>query len=209
MAAEYPEKLEELKTLFLEEAKDNKDLGIGAGNWLRLHPEDMQPSPYKSWNFTQKTRRMPEFSAPGLGKRNNTVTIDLEVPENANGVLYALGGSGGGLTLFIKNGKLTYEYNMFLIENYSTTTEKIPAGKHQIVIETQLERPGAPAVVTITVDGKEAAVCQVERTVPVAFSATETFDVGVDLGAPVSLIYREQAPFTYNGEIHSVKVDLN
>ncbi len=208
VAAEYPEKLEELKALFLEEAKDNKDLPIGAGNWLRLHPEDMLSSPYTSWNFTQSTRRMPEFSAPGLGKRNNTVTIDLEVPENANGVLYALGGSGAGLSLFMKNGRLTYEYNMFLIENYSATTGKIPAGEHQIVIKTELESPGAPAVVTLSIDGKEAAVCQVKRTVPLAFSATETFDVGVDLGAPVSLTYRDQAPFEYNGVINSVKVEM-
>ena len=209
VAAKYPEKLEELKALFLEEAKDNKDLPIGAGNWLRLHPEDMLSSPYTNWNFSQSTRRMPEFSAPGLGKRNNTVTIDLEVPQDANGVLYALGGSGGGLTLFMQNGKLTYEYNMFLIENYSATTGTIPAGEHQIVINTELENPGAPAVVTVSIDGKEAAVCQVKRTVPVAFSATETFDVGVDLGAPVSLTYRDQAPFEYNGVINSVKVEMH
>lgn len=32
---------------------------------------------------------MPEFTAPGLGREIN-VSIDVEVPENANGVLYAL-----------------------------------------------------------------------------------------------------------------------
>ena len=35
---------------------------------------------------------MPEFTAPGLGKRSNHVAIDVEVGENASGVLYALGG---------------------------------------------------------------------------------------------------------------------
>lgn len=209
LAKDYPEKLKELKTLFLKEAKENKDLPIGAGNWLRLHPEDMLSSPYTTWTFTQNTRRMPEFSAPGLGKRNNTVTIDLEVPENANGVLYALGGSGGGLTLFIKDGKLTYEYNMFLIENYTATSEKITPGKHEITIQTQLVKPGAPATVTISIDGQVVTICQVKRTVPVAFSATETFDVGVDLGSPVSMVYRDQAPFEFNGIIHSLNVEMN
>jgi len=74
---------------------------------------------------------------------------------------------------------------------------------------TIAERAGVPAVVTIAVDGKEAAICQVERTVRVAFSATETFDVGVDLGAPVSLTYRDQAPFEYDGVINSVKVEIH
>jgi hypothetical protein len=150
---------------------------------------------------------MPEFSAPGLGKMNNKVVLDVDVPASANGVLYALGGSGGGLTCFMQNGKLIYEYNMFLIENYTVSTEKITPGKHTIELVTKMEKPGAPATVTITVDGKQAAVCNVGRTVPAAFSATETLDVGADLGSPVSLKYAKQAPFEFNGKIRSMKVD--
>ena len=41
-----PEKLEELKKRFLEVAEDNKDFPIGAGNWLRLHPEDRVKTAY-------------------------------------------------------------------------------------------------------------------------------------------------------------------
>ncbi len=40
LAAKYPEKLEEMKKLFSKEAEENKDFPIGAGIWLRLHPED-------------------------------------------------------------------------------------------------------------------------------------------------------------------------
>jgi arylsulfatase len=208
LAKSNPEKLKEMQALFMAEAKENKDLPIGAGIWLRLHPEDVIKSTYRSWTFSQNTRRMPEFSAPGLGKTNNKVVIDLDVPANASGVLYALGGSGGGLTCFMESGKLTYEYNMFLIENYSVTTDKIAPGKHQIEIVTNLEKPGSPATVSISVDGKQAAVCKVGRTVPAAFSATETFDVGADMGSPVSLKYHTKAPFPYTGKINNVKVDL-
>jgi Sulfatase len=208
LAAKNPDKLKELQAAYMVEAKDNKDLPIGAGIWLRIHPEDVITSPYRNWTFSQLSRRMPEFSAPGLGKTKNKVVIDLDVPANANGVLYALGGSGGGLTCFMENGKLTYEYNMFLIENYSATTDKIAPGKHIIEIVTEMAKPGAPATVTISVDGKQAAVCNVGRTVPAAFSATETFDVGIDMGSPVSLKYHKKAPFEYNGKINSVKVNL-
>ena len=61
---------------------------------------------------------MPEFTAPGLGRENSTVTIDAEFGENASGVLYALGGSGGGLALYMDKGQLVYEYNMMIIERY-------------------------------------------------------------------------------------------
>jgi hypothetical protein len=34
---------------------------------------------------------MPEFCAPALGNRANTVTIDLDIPQNPHGVRYAQG----------------------------------------------------------------------------------------------------------------------
>ena len=40
----------EMKALFLKEAKENKAFPIGAGNWLRLHPEDRVKTPYTSWH---------------------------------------------------------------------------------------------------------------------------------------------------------------
>jgi arylsulfatase len=58
------------------------------------------------------------------------------------------------------------------------------------------------------VDDKEIARTTVKRTVPAAFTASETFDVGVDLGSPVSLDYFDQRPFAFNGTIKEVKVEL-
>ena len=70
--------------------------------------------------------RMPEFAAPGLGRESNRVTIDAEIGDGATGVLYALGGFSGGLTLFMDEGELVYEYNMLEIERYSVrSSEKI------------------------------------------------------------------------------------
>jgi hypothetical protein len=64
------------------------------------------------------------------------------------------------------------------------------------------------AEVVLTVDGKAAARTTVERTVPAAFTASETFDVGVDLGSPVSLAYFDKRPFQFDGEIEAVTVSL-
>ncbi len=38
------------------------------------------------------------------------------------------------------------------------------------------------------------------------FTASETFDVGMDLGSPVTLDYHERAPFAFNGEIHKIQI---
>ncbi len=211
LAAKEPKRLARLQKTFDEQARANQVYPLGAGIWLRLHPEDRIKTPYTSWHFDAATTRMPEFTAPGLGRENNTVTVDAEIEENASGVLYALGGSGGGLTLYMDNGELVYEYNMMIIERTITrSANKLPAGKHRIEVTTTLAsaKPLSPADVVVKVDGQEVARTTVKRTVPAAFSASETFDVGVDLGSPVSIDYFDRRPFAFTGKIEKVEVEL-
>ena len=209
LAAKEPEKLAQMKALFLDEAKANKAFPIGAGNWLRIHPEDRVKTPYTSWTFDATTRRMPEFTAPGLGRESNHVVVEADLVENASGVLYALGGISGGLTLYMDKGDLVYEYNMMEIERYNVRSDtKIAAGKRKIEVDTAIAKPGAPAEVVLSVDGKEVARTIVKRTVPAAFTASESFDVGIDLGSPVSLDYFDRRPFSFDGTIDQVTVQL-
>lgn len=209
LAAKEPERLAKMKELFLAEAKANKALPIGDGLWTRFHPEDAIGSPFKSWRFDATINRMPEFTAPPVGKRSNYVTIDVDVGEGASGVLYALGGASGGVTVYLDKGQLVYEYNMLIIERTIAKSEgKLAAGKHEIVVSETIPKPGAPADVVLTVDGKKVAKVTVNRTVPAAFTASETFDVGADLGSPVSLDYFDRAPSKFNGKIEKLTVEL-
>lgn len=206
LADELPEKLEMMKARFLALAEDNKDFPLGAGNWLRIHPADRIATEYDSWTFGPNTKRMAEFTAPGVGRQSTRVTIDAEFGDEANGVLYAVGGAGGGMSVYLEEGVLTYEYNMLIIENTQVQTAPIPAGRHTIVVDTAIAHPGAPAEVKISVNGEAAAKVTVPRTVPAAFTATESFDVGRDLGSPVSLSYEEERPFLFDGTIHTVDI---
>jgi arylsulfatase len=211
LAKEQPKKVEEMKQLFLAQAKENKAFPIGAGIWLRIHPEDRIKTPYTSWTFDDTTTRMPEFTAPAVGNTSNTVTIDMECGADASGVLYAMGGSGGGLTCYMDKGQLVFEYNLMIIDrSIAKSVEKIAAGEHTVVVTTTLKvpKPGAPADIVLTVDGKEAGRTTAKMTVPAAFTASETFDVGVDLGSVVSRDYAGRRPFKFDGKIGTVKVEL-
>lgn len=209
IAVENPNKLTELTALFMKEAKANKAFPIGGSFWYALHPEDRVSTPYKSWTFDASTHRMPEFTAPGLGRVSNTVVIDAEIPENASGVIYALGGFSGGLSLFMDDGHLAFEYNLMMIERFNTRSEnKITAGKHTIQVDTTIANPGSPGTVVIQVDGTEFARLELKQTVPLAFTASETFDVGTDLGSPVSKLYYDNRPFAFTGKVNQVDVVL-
>ncbi|MFM8261408.1 MAG: arylsulfatase [Pirellula sp.] len=209
ISKEFPEKLDELKKLFIDVAKENKALPIGGGLWTRFKPEDAVSSPYRRWNFDTSVQRMPEFAAPPIGKRSNRIAMEVEVPDNGSGVLYALGGSSGGVCLYMDQGKLVYEYNMLIIERTIAVSEQpLKPGKHKLEITETITKPGSPAQVRVLVDGTLAIESRVPRTVPGAFTASETLDVGLDLGAPVSLDYAKRTPFAFNGRIEKMVVTL-
>jgi arylsulfatase len=210
LAAEYPEKLAQLREIFAIEAARNSVYPIGGGLWVPVfHPELRVSTPYREWNFTGDIVRMPEFCAPALGNRANTVVIDCELPERAGGVLYALGGSSGGLTLFFDEGHLCYEYNLFiLMRTKIRSAQVIPAGRARIEVETVYAevRPGGPLDITVKVNGEVVASGQVPISAPLLFTANDCLDIGTCLGSPVSLDYYDRAPFPFNGSIDKVNM---
>ena len=205
LAAKHPEKLNELKALFLAESARNKNLPIGGGLWSTVlyHPEDAPASPYTEWAFDHPITNMPESTAPKLGKVSNLVTMDVDVPEKANGVLYALAGFSGGLTCYMQDNHVHYEFNLFTVRRTKIRSEQpIAAGKHTIEVESQLvDKIGGPIDVTLRVDGKEVASGRVPNGMSLHFTSNATFDIGTDRDSPVSLDYYDEAPFSFNGNI--------
>lgn len=210
LAATFPEKLAELKNIFLVESANNKNLPIGGGLWtMAMHPEDMPTVPFKEWQFNGNISRIPEGSAPKLGARNTTLNMDVELPAKPNGVLYAIGAFSGGVTCYINNGVLTYEYNLFQISRTRIVAkEKLPVGKATIQVVSQLQsaKPTSPMLVTILVNGKKVAEGTVPVTAPVGFTANDCFEIGQDFGSPVSLDYYNKAPFAFNGSIGKTRI---
>ncbi len=212
LAAEQPEKVAEMKALFLAEAERNKAFPIGGGLFVPiLHPELKIVPPYSEWEFDGDLRRMPEGVAPMLGTRSNIVTIDAEFPEAASGVLYELGGFAGGVTLYCDGGDLCYEYNLFIIRRDKIRSRvKVRPGRHQISVETKQlleEKPAGSLAVTLKVDGTPVGAGLVPVSCPAFFTANECLDIGIALGSPVSDEYYDRVPFPFTGTIERVHVD--
>jgi arylsulfatase len=72
---------------------------------------------------------------------------------------------------------------------------------------TYLEpRPASPLKVGLEVDGTTVAEGTVPVSAPFIFTANDCLDIGRALGSPVSLDYRDRAPFPFNGAIDRVHV---
>jgi arylsulfatase len=207
LAEEMPEKLRELQDMFMVQAAKNKALPIGGGLYTAVyHPEEMRASTLTEWTLHEGQTRIAESLAPKFTSGFSTLaTIGLESPEAASGVLFCVGGIGGGFTVYMDDGYLKAEYNLLAVERYKVSSvERVPAGEHQLEIELKYEERAAqaPATITLTVDGSTVGQGRVERSAQLGFTASETFDIGVDLGSPVALDYHDRAPFAFNGKIH-------
>ena len=106
LAAQMPEKVAQMKEVFAMEVAKNKALPIGGGLFVPVMRPDLRIStPYTQWDFAGDMTRMPEFAAPALGNKENVVTIDADIPDNASGCLYKLGSFAGGLTCYVKDAR--------------------------------------------------------------------------------------------------------
>ncbi|WP_024538662.1 arylsulfatase [Comamonas badia] len=210
LAGSHPAKLEELKQRFHEQALANHVYPLGAGLWPFLHPQDRVGPGLQANAYSADLERIPEFMAPNLRAANSVVTVDATVPANASGVVYALGGISGGVTLFFDAGHLHYEYNALMLKRTVLRSRvPVPAGRHRIELQTVVlsAKPGTPGRLVMRLDGEKVAEAVLFYTVPLAFTATETFEVGRDQGSPVSRQYFDRAPFPFEGVIHDVRVD--
>ena len=182
LAAQMPEKLAQMRELFAIEAARNQVLPIGGGLWVPIfHPELRITPPYHEWEFPGEITRMPEFCAPALGNKNNIVTVEAEMPADANGVLYALGGFAGGVTCYLDDGYLCYEYNCFILSRTKIRSNtKLQPGPTTIVVETAYaeQRPAGPLDVTIRVGWEVLAKGPVPVSAPLLFTANDCFDIG-------------------------------
>ena len=173
LASERPEKLEELKKLFLEEAEDNKVFPIDGAMYANLNPHEAKRTSNNEWSLFEGMIRIPESEAPNVRNGNLRVEIEATVPEKVNGVLFAMGGYAGGVSLYALDGDLYYEYSALLLKRDKIKVGALPAGDVSIayVIKTPLER-AAPADLLFWINGEYAAKGMVQRTLPLLFTAS-------------------------------------
>jgi arylsulfatase len=202
LASQYPDKLKELKALFMKEAEENKVLPIGGAMYTGLNPHEMKRSSNTEWTLFEGMTRIPESEAPNVRNGNIRAEIEADVPEKVNGVIFAMGGYAGGVSLYALDGQLYYEYSALLLKRDKIKVGPLPAGDVTIAFEmrTPMQR-AASADVKFWINGKEAVQGKVQRTVPAVFTASETFDVGMDTSSPVANDYFDKAPFEFQGTL--------
>ena len=209
----HPEKLHELQRLFLIEAARNNVLPLDDRVAERISAA-VSGRPQLITGTRQRLYagmgRLSEHSVVSIKNVSHAVTAEITVPaDNAQGVIIAQGGSIGGWSLYVKDGRLRYCYNLFGVQRFYVATESALAeGLQQVRMEFAYDGPGLGkgGTVSLFVGGEKAGEGKVDATAAMIFSADDTCDVGREDGALVADDYPRPNHFT--GEVHWVQIDV-
>jgi arylsulfatase A-like enzyme len=214
LSKENPDKLHELQRLWLIEAVKYNVLPLDDRQVERFIPESAgRPTLIKGNTqlLLGGMGRLSENSVLNIKNKSFAVTSDLEVPpDGAKGVIIAQGGRFGGWTLYAKDGRATFYYNVLGINSYAIeATEPVPTGKTQIRMDFDYDGGGMGkgGTVTLYYNGKQVGSGRVEQTQAVIFSGDETTDVGYESGTTVSPDYTAHTS-KFSGKIAWVQIDL-
>ena len=214
LAKENPEKLEELRAIFISEAKKNQVFPLDDRYIERADPAN-RPEPNrgrKEFVYYDGTYRIPEGAAVSVKNTSFKITAKLFIPEGgAEGMIITQGGWFAGWGLMLLEGKPTFKYSLSHYPEHKHTIKGknvLPAGDHTLVADFDYEGGGVGkgATVTLLLNGEEVAKGNIPATVPTRFSMTEGLDVGRDAGLPLTKDY--DVPFRFTGKIGKVVVTL-
>jgi arylsulfatase len=211
IAASNPQKLKDLQANFLEEARKYDVFPLDPRMAERLDARNrVAGEPRTSWTYFGKDVRLPEPVSPIIYPNSHTITGELTIPESgAQGVIACAGGSSGGWTFYVKNGKLAYHYNFANFDFYDIVADEVlPRGK--LTVELVFGSKGTPrgstisngGVVKLFVAGKEVARGETMKGMP--RHGIEPFEVGRDSISPVNAAYKTEGDFAFTGSIDKI-----
>lgn len=215
VAADHPEKVRELVDAWFEEAEVNYGLPIDdrtAMEQLTIERPSSEPRRHR-YIYYPDSGAVPEGVAVNVRGRSFKIIADVDIEDDAEGVIFAHGSRFGGHALFIQDGRLHYVYNFLGIQPEQTfVSEGLTSGKHTVGVEFIREGAGehkeSVGTTILYVDDQAVATGPMRAQVGKFTLCGDGLCIGYDSADSVSRSYR--APFTFTGgTIRGVAVDVS
>ena len=196
IAAKHPEKVKELKEMFIAEAKKYQVFPLDASVAARIvAPRPNITAGRSEFVYTRPMVGLPQGDSPFLLNASYTITADIEVPQGgAEGMILTSGGRFAGYGFYLLKGKPVFLWNLVDLKRVKWEgQEALAPGKHTLEFDfkydglgigtlafNNLSGLGRPGTGTLKVDGKEVPTMKMEHTLPMILQWDESFDIGSD-----------------------------
>jgi len=196
IADKHPDKVKEMKELFIAEAKKYQVFPLDASVAGRLvAPRPNITAGRTEFVYTHPMVGLPQGDSPAILNSSYTITADITVPEGgAEGMILTSGGRFAGYGFYLLKGKPVFLWNMIDLERIKWEgPDALAPGKHTVEFDFKYDGLGAgtlafnnmsglgrPGTGTLKVDGKVVDTKKMEKTLPMILQWDESFDIGSD-----------------------------
>ena len=223
VAAKHPEKVREMRDLMFGEFAKYQVLPLDASAATRfITPRPSLAAGRTLFEYSGETiTDIPEGNMPSLLNKSYTITAQIEVPANADGMIYNEGGRFFGYGLYLLKGKPVFLYNNQGIQRTRWEGPVLAPGKHTIEFDFRYDGLGEGTLAynnvsgvgrggtgTLKVDGKVVSTQKMEFTVPLTKPLDTVVNIGIAAGTPVD--DKDYAiPFKFNGKLEKLTIVLD
>ncbi|MFA9452830.1 MAG: sulfatase-like hydrolase/transferase, partial [Candidatus Aminicenantaceae bacterium] len=207
VADQYPEKLAELIEMFDEEAWKYNVYPLYDDMIMRLAKQqsrlfgDQKDFVY----YAPGAFRIAEKASAPVKDRSHNIVTKIDLKGDEEGVIVCVGGMTGGFTMFIKDGRLHYDYNFLDGVYYTLKSPLLPKGPTELKFNFIRSGPFA-GTGELYVNGEKVDESDMPLMHISTYSLAETFDIGRDTGTQVSKLYT--GPFPFKGALDRVIITL-
>jgi arylsulfatase A-like enzyme len=205
LAEAEPERLAAMVRRWWEEAEahgvlplDDRTIELFAARFA----DDSVHNPERHYTYRPPISPLPAQAGPALGGRSWDLDATIEREADDEGVLFAIGNENSGMSLFVLDGRLVFDYNFFGAHQLGTSTRPVPAGPS--VVGVRFRRDGRGGDATLVIEGEPCGRVEIPTVMRVISSVGAS--VGLDHGSAVSDAY--VAPFAFQGRLERLDVQL-
>ncbi|CFX45752.1 Sulfatase [Candidatus Filomicrobium marinum] len=224
IAAKNPDKVEEMKQEFIDEARKYQIFPMDASVAARIvAPRPNITAGRTEFVYTRPMVGLPQGDSPFLLNTSFVVTADIDIPDQgAEGMMLTSGGRFAGYGFYLLKGKPVWVWNLLNMERVKWEGEDtLTPGAHKVEFEftydglgpgtlafNNFSGVGRPGTGVLKVDGKAVDTKQMQKTLPMILQWDESFDVGSDTLTGVNdADYKPPFPFTGKLNKLTIKID--
>ena len=145
LAAKMPDKLRDMKELFLVEATKYNVFPLDNSFSARAAtPRPSATAGRTVFTYSGESSGLPYSDAPDITGKSYSITAEVEIPQGgAEGMINTLGGRAGGHGLYLLKGKPVFVYNFFDLERFRWEGQAaLTPGKHTVMFDFKYDGPG-------------------------------------------------------------------
>ena len=223
IADEHPDKVKEMKQMFIAEAKKYQVFPMDASVAARIvAPRPNITAGRTEFVYTHPMVGLPQGDSPFVLNSSYTITADLDVPEGgAEGMIMTSGGRFAGYGFYLLKGKPVFLWNLIDLNRIKWEgPDALTPGKHTLEFDFKYDGLGVGTLAfnnmsglgrsgtgTLKVDGKEVQTITMPHTLPMILQWDESFDIGSDTLTGVNDV-DYKPPFTLTSKLNKLTIKV-